>query len=184
MVDSVKNYGIAGVGANVELGKQGAKIVGSDSSQISFQDKDGNATVIAVATGTDATHGVSKEQFENATNKRVQSITETVTYNGGNQFLFTVPANTTILSTMIEKTSGNWTGYNSTTEITVGDAGDNSRLYGLGFTPDSSQQQDDTNHKYTAETDLYAYVTQGGASAGSATIRITLAGATVDQTAP
>lgn len=184
MVDSVKNYGIAGVGANVELGKQGAKIVGSDSSQISFQDKDGNATVVAVATGTDATHGVSKEQFDNATNKRVQSITETVTYDGGNQFLFTVPANTTILSTMIEKTSGNWTGYNTTTDITVGDAVDNSRLYSVGFTPDSSQQQDDTNYKYTAETEIYAYVTQGGASAGSATIRVTLAGAEVDQTAP
>jgi len=184
MVDSVKNYGLAGLNANVELGKQGRNIVGSDSSQISFQDKDGNASVIAVAAGTDDTHGVNKQQLENATNKRVQSIVETVTYNGGSQYLFTVKANTTILSTMIEKTSGNWTGYDSTTDITVGDTVDNSRLYSVGFTPDSSQQQDETNYKYTAETDIYAYVTQGGASSGSATIKITLAGAEVDQTGP
>ena len=64
MVDSVKNYGIAGVSANVELGKQGAKIIGSDSSQLSFQDKDGNSENIAIAQGTDDTHGVTKQQLE------------------------------------------------------------------------------------------------------------------------
>jgi len=176
MVDSVKNYGIAGVNANVELGKQGRNIVGSDSSQISFQDKDGNASVIAVAAGTDATHGVSKQQLENATNKRVQSIVETVTYNGGSQYLFTVKANTTILSTTIEKTSGNWTGYNITTDITVGDTVDNSRLYSVGFTPDSSQQQDETNYTYTSSETLKAYVTQGGASAGTASVTVWYSG--------
>jgi hypothetical protein len=184
MVDSVKNYGIAGVSANVELGKQGAKIIGSDSSQLSFQDKDGNLENIAIAQGTDDTHGVSKQQMDNATSQRVQSISETVTHSGGNQYLFTVQANTTILSTVIEKTTGNWTGYNDTTNITVGDASDNSRLYGVGFTPDSAQQADETNHKYTAETDIYAYVTQGGASAGNAMIKIKLAGPEVDQTGP
>ena len=38
MVDSVKNYGIAGVGTVLELGKQGAKIDASSSSVISFKD--------------------------------------------------------------------------------------------------------------------------------------------------
>ena len=36
MVDSVKNYGIAGVSANVQLGKSGVKVVGSNSDQVSF----------------------------------------------------------------------------------------------------------------------------------------------------
>ena len=41
MIDSVKNYGIAGVGTTLELGKQGAVIDASDSSVISLKDKDG-----------------------------------------------------------------------------------------------------------------------------------------------
>jgi len=40
MVDSVKNYGIAGVSTTLELGKQGAKIDASDTSVISLKDKD------------------------------------------------------------------------------------------------------------------------------------------------
>jgi hypothetical protein len=183
MVDSVKNYGITGVSGNVELGKGGPRVI-SNSDDISLF---ANADTLAranIAAGTDDAHAVTKQQMDDATGSRVQNITETVTYDGGNQFLFTVPANTTILSTMIETTSGNWTNYNSTTNITVGDAGDNARLYGVGFEPDGSQQIDETNHKYTAETDLYAYVTQGGASAGTATIRVMLRGAEVDQTAP
>lgn len=183
MVDSVKNYGIAGVSANVELGKGGPRVI-SNSDDISLF---ANADTLAranIAAGTDDAHAVTKAQMDEATGSRVQNITETVTYDGGNQFLFTVPANTTILSTMIERTTGNWTGYNSTTDISVGDAGDNARLYGVGFEPDGSQQIDESNHKYTAETDLYAYVTQGGASSGSATIRIMFRGAEVDQTAP
>ena len=51
-------------------------------------------------------------------------ISETVTFDGGNQFLFTVPANSKILSTMIEKTSGNWLNYTSNTDIVVGDVSD------------------------------------------------------------
>ena len=183
MVDSVKNYGIAGVSANVELGKGGPRVISSSDDISLFANADTLATA-NIAAGTDDAHAVTKAQFDEATGSRVQNITETVTYDGGNQFLFSIPANSTVLSTMIEKTTGNWTGYNTTTDISVGDAGDNARLYGVGFEPDGSQQIDETNHKYTAETDLYAYVTQGGASAGSATIRIMFRGAEVDQTAP
>lgn len=183
MVDSVKNYGIAGVSANVELGKGGPRVISSSDDISLFANADTLARA-SIAAGTDNAHAVTKAQFDEATGSRVQNITETVTYNGGSQFLFSIPANSTVLSTMIEKTTGNWTDYNSTTNISVGDAGDNSRIYGVGFEPDGSQQIDETNYKYTAETDLYAYVTQGGASAGSATIRIMFRGAEVDQTAP
>ena len=43
MVDSVKNYGIAGASQTVELGKQGAVIDATDSAIISLKDKDGAA---------------------------------------------------------------------------------------------------------------------------------------------
>lgn len=183
MVDSVKQYGTAGVGSTVELGKQGPKIV-SSSDNIELQDKDGARTPAKVAEGTSVAHAVTKGQFEEATQTRVQSISETVTFDGGNQFLFTVPANAKILSTMIEKTSGNWLNYDSNTDIIVGDVSDPDRLYSIGFIPDGGQYVDETNYVYASETDLYANVSQGGATTGSATIRIMLSGSEVDQTAP
>ena len=68
MVDSVKNYGLAGVSANVELGKQGAQIIGNDSSVISLQDKDGGAEVAAIANGT-ASHAVNQGPPDGARTK-------------------------------------------------------------------------------------------------------------------
>lgn len=183
MVDSVKQYGTAGVGSTVELGKGGNKIV-SSASNVQLQKADGSLQTAKIANATSVAHAVTKAQFEEATSTRVQSISETVTFDGGNQFLFTVPQNSKILSTMIEKTSGNWLNYTSNTNIVVGDVSDPDRLFGIGFTPDGTQYIDETNHVYTAETDLYANVTAGGATTGSATVRIMLSGSEVDQSAP
>ena len=58
MVDSVKQYNLAGVAANVELGKQGP-VIDASSGAIQFKDKNGNASVIVIAQGSDATHGVT-----------------------------------------------------------------------------------------------------------------------------
>lgn len=183
MVDSIKQYGTAGVGATVELGKGGNKIVGG-ATNVQLQKADGTLQTAKIANATSVAHAVTKAQFEEATGTRVQSISETVTFDGGNQFLFTVPANAKILSTMIEKTSGNWLNYTSNTDIVVGDVSDPDRLFSIGFAPDGTQYIDETNHVYASETDLYANVTAGGATTGSATIRIMLSGSEVDQTAP
>lgn len=173
MVDSVKNYGIAGVSATVELGKQGSKIVGSDSSKISLQDKDGSAIVAAVGVGTDATHAVQKSQLTEITDPKIQYKKTSVTYNGGNVAIGTASANTYIHSVTVEK-DASWTNANSTTDITVGDTGDISRLF-RSWDPDI-QVTDQTDHKYSASTQLNAYVTQGGASAGTAVITVIYSG--------
>ena len=183
MVDSVKQYGTAGVGSDVQLGKNGPRIVRSSDNVELFAPNGSNSTA-NIAQGTHQAHAVTKEQFELATQTRVQSITETVTFDGGNQFLFTVPANAKILSTMIEKGAGNWVGYDSSTNIIVGDSADPDRLYSIGFVPDGTQHIDETNHVYSADTELYANVSQGGASGGTAVVRIMLSGSEVDQTAP
>lgn len=167
MVDSVKNYGIAGVGANVELGKQGPKFVGNDSSQISLQDNEGNSTVIAVAEGTDASHAVTKDQLDAIVLPKVTVTTATVNYNDSNVSLGTLSANSTVLSVTVEKTT-NWTDADSSTNIVVGDSGDVDRLF-TAFDP-TSQVTDETNHLYTLSTEVIATVTQGGASAGTAKV--------------
>jgi len=174
MVDSVKNYGLAGLNANVELGKQGAKIIGSDSSQIAFQDKDGNASVIAIADGTDASHGVTKSQFDGIVLPKLSYNKSAIAYNSGNITVGTVSANTTIHSVVVESTTGTWTDENSSTEVTVGDDSDVDRFYS-GF--DSSvQTKQEPKYKYTSDTDVKIYVTQGGASAGSGTVTIWYSG--------
>lgn len=179
----MKQYNVKGLGQTVELGKQGPKVVGSANS-VALQDKDGNAEKMIMAQGTDAEHAVTLSQLESETGFRVMTVNETVTYDGGSQYLFTAKANTTILGVMIEKTSGNWADYDSATNISVGDSGDDDRLYGIGWEPDGSQMHDNTQHKYTADTDIYAYVTQGNASAGGARIRIKHTGPDLDQTGP
>jgi len=173
MVDSVKNYGLAGLNANVELGKQGAKII-SDSSQIAFQDKDGNASVIAIADGTDASHGVTKSQFDGIVLPKLSYNKSAIAYNSGNITVGTASANTTIHNVVVESTTGTWTDENSSTEVTVGDDSDVDRFYS-GF--DSSvQTKQEPKYKYTSDTDVKIYVTQGSASAGSGTVTIWYSG--------
>jgi hypothetical protein len=169
MVDSVKNYGIAGASTTVELGKQGAVIDASSSSVISLKDKDGGLESVAIATGTDATHGVTLNQMESATAGKVQYKKQQVSYNSGTVSIGTAAANTRIQSVVVEKDAGNWTDANATTEIIVGDTGDTDRLFS-GFEPANGQFQEDADHLYSSETAISAIVTQGGASAGTATI--------------
>ena len=74
---------------------------------------------------------------------------------------------------MVEK-DASWTNANDTTNITVGDGSDNDRLF-VGFDPDIQVKQD-SKYKYESATALNAYVTQGGASAGSAVVRVWYSG--------
>lgn len=179
MVDSVKNYGIAGVDSTVELGKAGKKIVGS-ASDISFKNANDSLSPIKLLAGTSSDQAVTKLQMDTATKNKVQTLTETVNYNSGsNFFLFKVAANTKILNVMVTKTT-NWSSYNATTEITVGDSGDTDRLFS-GFQADGEQYKVDSGHTYSSETDILAQITQGGASTGTATIEVFFSGPTVSQ---
>lgn len=171
MVDSVKNYGIAGASTTVELGKQGAVIDGSSSSVISLKDKDGSLESVAIGQGTHATHGVTKAQLDGATSQKLQYKKTTVSYNGGTVAIGTAAANTRVQSVVVEKGSGNWTNANSTTEIIVGDASDTDRLFS-GFEPAGGQHKEEADHLYASETALSAIVTTGGAEAGTADIYV------------
>ena len=87
-------------------------------------------------------------------------------------------AGTRILSVTIEKTAGNWTNATATTNITVGYAADVDRLF-TSFDYDGIQVIDQTDHTYSAQTAIIATITQGGATAGAATVLIRYAGSLV-----
>ena len=177
MVDAVKNYGLTGVDATVELGKGGNKIDGTtSSSKISLKATGGALVKAEIAAGTASTHAVTLTQLEAAQDDKVGISKHTVAYDdSGAQNLCTVAAGTRVLSTTVEKGAGNWTGANSTTEIIGGDAGDTDRLFS-GFEPAGGQHIEERDHLYASATQLTATVTQGGASAGTAIILIRYAG--------
>ena len=173
MVDSVKNYGIAGVGANVQLGKSGVKVVGSNSDQVSFVNTSDALVNANLANGSAATHAVTKAQFDLIEAPKLKYKDTTVNYNSGTVSIGTTDSNTIIHMVMVEK-DASWTNENDTTNITVGDGSDNDRLF-VGFDPDIQVKQD-SKYKYESATALNAYVTQGGASAGSAVVRVWYSG--------
>ena len=175
MVDSVKNYGIAGVSTTLQLGKQGAVIDASSSSVISLKDKDGALEKVALGNGTASSHAVSKAQLDASGSQKLSYKQSTVAYNSGSTALGTASANTTIQKIVVEKTAGNWTSADSSTEIVIGDPGDTDRLF-AGFEPTGGQHVWDADHVYSADTVISSIVTAGGASAGSALITIYYSG--------
>lgn len=186
MVDSVKNYGITGVAATVELGKRGAKIDGSDSSQISIKDTTGALVMAEIANGTIASHAVTKAQLDAAAAQKVQFVgEEVVSYDSGSRFfLFTIPAGSRVLSTTLDKIT-NWTGYDATTDIAIGTVADPASLFS-GFTPDGTQHASDSDVEFAVDTPIYATVTAGSASSGTASVRVLFYGneTTIGQVAP
>ncbi len=173
MVDSVKNYGIAGVGANVEIGKGGPIIVGSDSSQIKFTDKDGAIEQAFVGAGSEASHGVTKAQLDTIEEPKLQYKKTTVAFDSGTTALGTADTNTTIHEVVVEK-DATWTSANSVTALTVGDSGDVDRLFAEFDV--TVQTKSTPKYKYTSSTVVNAIVTQGGAVAGDAVVTVFYSG--------
>ena len=175
MVDSVKQYNLAGVAAEVELGKRGSKIDGASSGeQVSLKKNDSSLAHAEVADGTEAQHAVTKAQLDAATDSKFEVAEFTVNYNSGTLELGTFSAGTTVFSTMVEKGDGNWSGASNITEITVGTTGNNSLLFS-GFDV-TAQVVDEINHKFVTDTAVNAYVGAGGATTGTAKIVITYSG--------
>ena len=65
-VASVKNFGLVGVGNNLQLGKQGPKLLGNADTDIVSVTNEGGSTLteILAANGTSATALVTKAQLD------------------------------------------------------------------------------------------------------------------------
>lgn len=180
MVDAVKNYGLTGVAKTVELGKSGNKIDGTTStSKVSLRNNSDALVRAEIADGTASSHAVTQSQLDAIQESKVGVSEHTVNWNDSSPVtLCTVKAGTRILSVTMEKTAGNWTNATATTNITVGDASDPDRLF-TSFDYEGAQVIDQTDHTYSAQTAIIATITQGGATAGAATVLIRYAGSLV-----
>lgn len=170
MVDSVKQYNLAGVASEVELGKKGSKIDGTNADQVSLKTTAGALAHAEIANGTIATHAVTLAQLEDANSGLIKTETVTVSYSDTVVELLTIPAGGRVLEVSVTTGAGNWSGATSTTEITIGDSADNSRVFS-GWTP-GDQIGSDADVTYAEETVINAYVAAGGASTGTAKISI------------
>jgi hypothetical protein len=176
-VNKVKKYNLAGLSANVELGKQGSYIAGN-ASAIGFYTNAGALQKIAIANATASTHAITKAQLDAATADAVQHVTVDIDYNSGTATFANIAAGSRILSVTVD-IPGAWTGTadNTTTFIEVGDAVNASRFIRAQDVDvlKVGQYHSQYQYEYQSAGSLKYSVTKGSASAGNATISVVLA---------
>ena len=180
---TVKKYNLAGLGANVEIGKQGSYIAGNDSAIVFYTSGDALQKV-AIANATASTHAVTKAQLDATTEDLVQHITLDVDYNDtGASNIATIAAGSRILSVTVDIPTA-WTNGGSGDYVEVGDTSNGSRFIRSGDVDvtTAALYHSQYQYEYSSESVLQAEVTNGAASAGTATISVVLASDSVSVT--
>ena len=179
----VKKYNLAGLNANVELGKQGSYISGT-ANVIGFYTSGGDLQKLAIANATVDTEAVTKAQLDRVASDLVQHITVDFDYDTGTTNVATIAAGARIFSVTVDIPTA-WTGADNTTSfVELGDDSNGSRFIRAKDVDvnKSGQYHSQFQYEYTAETDLVLNVTAGDATAGSGTVSILLASDSVTVT--
>ena len=180
---TVKKYNLAGLNANVELGKQGSYVTGS-SSQIGFYANGGSLQKLRIANATVSTEAVTKAQLDATTEDLVQHITLDVDYNDtGASNIATIAAGSRVISVTVDIPSA-WSSGGSGDFVEVGDTSNGSRFIRSGDVDVTvaGQYHSQYQYEYSSESVLTAEVTNGAASAGTATVSVVLASDSVTVT--
>ncbi len=180
----IKKYNLAGLSANVELGKQGSYIAGN-ATAIGFYTSAGALQKIAIANATASDHAVTKAQLDAVAGDLIQHITVDVDYDSGTANLASIASGSRILSVTVD-IPGAWGGTadNTTTFIEVGDASNGSRFIRAQDVDvlKVGQYHSQYQYEYQSAGVLKYSVTQGSASSGTATISVVLASDSVTVT--
>lgn len=175
--NKIKKYNLAGLSANVELGKQGSYIAGN-ATAIGFYTNAGALQKIAIANATASTHAVTKAQLDAAAAGSVQHITVDVSHTSGTANFASIASGSRIISVTVD-IPGAWGGTadNTTTYIEVGDALNASRYIRAQDVDvlKVGQYHSQYQYEYGSAGTLKYKVTQGSATSGNATISVVLA---------
>ena len=174
---TVKKYNLAGLNANVELGKRGSYITGG-SDEIGFYANGGTLQKLKIADATVATEAVTKSQLDLVAADLIHHVTLDFDYDSGSSNIATIAAGTRIISVTVDIPSA-WTASNNTaTFVEVGDSDNASRFIRAGDVDilKVAQYHSQFQYEYSAETVMTLAVTQGTASAGAGTVSLVLAG--------
>ena len=168
---------------SLELGKQGSYISGN-SSAIGFYTSGDALQKIAIANATVATQAVTKAQLDETQEGLVQHITLDVDYNdSGASNIATVAAGSRILSVTVDIPTA-WASGGAGDFVEVGDTSNGSRFIRSGDVDVSKagQYHSQYQYEYVSSGVLTAEVTNGAASAGTATVSVVLASDSVTVT--
>ena len=180
---TVKKYNLAGVSTSLELGKQGSYISGN-SDAIGFYTSGDALQKIAIADATASTEAVTKAQLDATSADLVQHITLDVDYNDtGASNIATIAAGSRILSVTVDIPSP-WSSGGAGDYVEVGDTSNGARFIRSGDidVTKAAQYHSQYQYEYTAESVLTAEVTNGAASAGTATVSVVLASDSISVT--
>ena len=180
---TVKKYNLAGVSTSLELGKQGSYISGN-SSAIGFYTSGDALQKIAIADATASTEAVTKAQLDATSADLVQHVTLDLDYDtAGSSNIATIAAGSRIISVTVDVPSA-WTSGGAGDFIEVGDTSNGARFIRSGDMDVTKvgQYHSQYQYEYTAESVLTAEVTNGAASAGTATVSVVLASDSVSVT--
>ena len=180
---TVKKYNLAGVSTNLELGKQGSYITGN-SSAIGFYTSGDALQKIAIADATTSTQAVTKSQLDATTADLVQHVTLDVDYDtSGTSNVATIAAGSRIISVTVDIPSA-WTSGGAGDFVEVGDTSNGARFIRAGDidVTKAAQYHSQYQYEYSAESVITAEVTNGAASAGTATVSIVLASDSISVT--
>lgn len=180
---TVKKYNLAGVSTSLELGKQGSYISGN-SSAIGFYTSGDALQKIAIADATASTEAVTKAQLDATSADLVQHVTLDLDYDtAGSSNIATIAAGSRIISVTVDVPSA-WTSGGAGDFVEVGDTSNGARFIRAGDMDVTKvgQYHSQYQYEYTAESVLTAEVTNGAASAGTATVSVVLASDSVSVT--
>ncbi len=179
---TVKKYNLAGVGANVELGKQGSYIAGN-ASAIGFYTSGGALQKVNIANATAASHAVTKAQLDAQSSDLVQHITVDVEHDSGAANFANIGAGTRILSVTVDVPTA-WSSGGAGDYVEVGDTANASRFIRSGDldVSASGQYHSQYQYEYTSAGQLRYNVVNGAASDGDATISVIVASDSVTVT--
>lgn len=172
----VKKYNLAGVSANVELGKQGSYITGT-ANAIGFYANGGSLQKLEIANATISTQAITKAQLDAVAAELVQHITVDFDHDTGTAAIGTVSAGARIFSVTVDVPAA-WSGAdNSTSFVEVGDSNNGSRFIRAQDVDVTKVGQYHSQYQYEYESggDLVLNVTQGSATAGGGTVSILVA---------
>ena len=109
---TVKKYNLAGLNANVELGKQGSYITGA-SGKVGFYANGGALTKLEIADATTSTEAVTKSQLDAVAADLIQHITLDFDYDSADTNIASISAGSRIISVTVDIPTA-WTCSNNT----------------------------------------------------------------------
>jgi hypothetical protein len=169
----IKKYNLEGVGANVELGKQGSYISGT-SDAVSFFNNTDALQKVSIANATLPGHAITKAQLDDVSGDLIQHFTTEFDYTTTTVNLAGVTSGSRVIGVTVDIPTA-WTASNNTsTFVEVGDGGNASRYLSTGGVDIkiAGQYHNQYQYEYDSVDTLKLTVTPGDAVAGVGSVSI------------